>query len=110
MKDLALPPAALAEPLRIGDPELEAERRRALYVWCDERARGLGAVPVLGALATGAAPFTYAYRAPAEASRAIEAFFDEAGLDVFCWPELPPSRASGAPAHYRDVRCVRFLW
>ncbi len=110
VEELALPPVALAGPLTIGDPELEVERRRALYQWCDEKARPLGAKPVFPALTAGAAPFTYAYRAPAGADETIEASLDASGLDVFRWPQLPPELEKGSPAHYRDVRCVRFLW
>lgn len=104
------PPVALAGELRVADPELEVERRRALYLWCDERARPLGAQPVFPALPTGVSPFAYAYRASAGTAEALEALFDEAGLDVFSWPELPRGLEDSAPEHYRDIRCVRFLW
>ncbi|MBI5202397.1 MAG: DegT/DnrJ/EryC1/StrS family aminotransferase [Elusimicrobia bacterium] len=106
----ALPPIALAGPLSIGDPELEVERRRALWAWCDEKARPLGAKPVYDALPAGTSPFTYAYRASASDAARVEEHFAAAGLDVFSWPKLPGELEAGAPVHTRDVRCVRFLW
>lgn len=110
LEESLMPPSALAAPLTLGDPELEVERRRALYAWCDRQARPLGARPVFASLPSNASPFTYAYRADGSAAARIEEHFDRAGLDVFCWPELPREVETNAPAHYRDVRCVRFLW
>lgn len=106
----AAAPALLAGPIRLADPALEVERRRELYRWCDARLAPLGAAPVFAGLPDGTSPYGYAFRAPQEALGRIEASLDEAGLDSFPWPELPPAVAAAAPAHYLDVRCVRFLW
>ncbi|MBI4424835.1 MAG: DegT/DnrJ/EryC1/StrS family aminotransferase [Elusimicrobia bacterium] len=110
MEGLLVPPALLTRPLTLGDPDLEVARRRALYAWCDERARPLGARPAFAELPAGVSPFTYPYRAPGRDAERLAALFHRAGLEVFSWPGLPPEVEAAAPAHYRDLRCVRFLW
>lgn len=108
--DALVAPALLAAPVSIADPELEVQRRRELYAWSDARLKPIGAVPVFPQLPQGVSPYTYAFRAPEASLPRIERALDQAGLDLFPWPELPAEVERGAPGHYRDVRCVRFLW
>ncbi len=106
----ATPPCAeLGEKLRVGGPEAEPPRRRALY----ERLQALlvpaGAVPVFDRLPRRAVPYGFPYRAPGRED-AVEAALASVGLSSLPWPELPDAVAPNAPAHYRDVRLAHFLW
>jgi hypothetical protein len=100
----------LAGPLAVGDPPAEIERRRALYRWAEGRVRALGGRPVFPALPEGAAPYVFPFRSSGETAGLIERALDREGVDVFPWPELPAEVEASAPPHYRDLRCVRFLW
>ena len=107
----ALMPASLiAGLIDAADPEAEVERRRALYQWAEARLASLGGVGVFSTLPEGVSPYVFPFRADAAAAARIMAALDADGLDVFNWPSLPDEVEPSAPAHYRDVFCVRFLW
>lgn len=103
----AAPCPELKRPLTCADPAIESSRRRALWAHCDGLARRAGLSPVFSALPEGVVPYGYAFRTKDLA--AARALFAAEGLTVLPWPDLP-SALSSAPAHYRDVALVHFLW
>jgi len=103
----ATPCPELERPLTCADPAIESSRRRALWAYCDGLARRAGLTPVFASLPEDVVPYAYAFRANDLA--AAGALFAAEGLTVLPWPDLPLALAS-APAHYRDVLLVHFLW
>ena len=104
----AEPCTELQSPLVCADPAVEVSRRRALWTRCDGLARRAGLAPVFASLPEGVVPYAYALRAPDPA--AARAPFAAEGLTVLPWPDLPAAVAPAAPARYRDVALVHFLW
>lgn len=104
------PCAALNAPLTTLEPAREAARRRALYRFCAELLSGAGVRPVFSRLHDGTSPYVFAFRGPEHAAAAAESLLNARGLFSLAWPDLPEAVAPSAPAHYRDVRGVHFLW
>lgn len=104
----ATPCPELKRPLVCADPAVEISRRRALWALCDGLARKAGLTPVFSNLPEGVVPYAYAFRAP-DFAAAAKVFAAE-GLPSLLWPELPDAVAAAAPAHYRDLALVHFLW
>lgn len=97
-------------PVTCGDEAGERPRRRALYELCAAAARELKLDPVFPSLPSGVVPYAFAFRAsPGPAERAYAAY-RRLGLSVLPWPDLPAPVRDDAPAHYRDVYLVHFLW
>lgn len=105
------PYAELMTALDALDADKEIERRRSLYRQVDQVARSLGVAPVFETLPDNTAPYGYPFRAesPAQAAR-LTRWAERRGLDVFAWPDLPDALAASAPAHYRNLYLVNFLW
>lgn len=103
-----LPFAALSAPLRVADPDLETRRRRTLY----RRMEAFLAPrfpPVFKTLPGGVVPYAFVFRSggrDAEAARILA----RQSLAHLPWPDLPSALEASAPAHYRDIRLVHFLW
>jgi hypothetical protein len=95
---------------KLTHPETEAARRRELYGEVQRAISQLGGEPVFAQLPKGAVPYCYPfYLSDAEFPLVKEkAFFQ--GLDIFTWPQLPLEVAADCPSHYKNLRCVRFLW
>lgn len=105
-----LPCSALGNPLAVGDPGLETTRRRALYPLVEGRMSAAAFPPIFPALPPGTVPYAYAFRCPPEAAPSADAAARPLGLRSLPWPDLPAAVAADAPAHYRDVRLLHFLW
>lgn len=90
--------------------QAEIERRRAAYVRCAEVGEQVGAVPVFAALPLHCAPYAYAFRGDAAALAGMRRHAAHHGFDLVSWPDLPTEIVGQAPAHYRNVFLVNFLW
>ena len=104
------PPAMIQRPIAVADPELESQRRRALY---DLTGRILGAtsgVPVFPRLPDDVVPYGFPLFALQAQVPAITAHLARAGLPLSRWPDLPAAVAPLAAGHYRQLLVVPFLW
>lgn len=101
-----LPCAELRDGIRAGDPRLEAERRRALYLRVAEMLAPFA--PPLFPLAEGVVPYGFPFRGGPQAEAAARALARDSLLSI-SWPLLPDAVRPVAPRHYRDVLVVPFL-
>jgi len=108
--DEPAPPSKLVDALQSYNTDAEIVRRRGLHETFLRLAERSGAQPLHSALTDGSSPYGFAFRADAPATRAMQQHAMRRGLDVFLWPALPSTLAAAAPAHYRDVWLVNFLW
>jgi hypothetical protein len=106
----AAPCAELARPIEVGGPQEETERRRALHAELEKLLTPAGFPPLLGAPPDGCVPYAYAYRAAGPDVERAERLVKTLSLRSLTWPDLPAAIAPSAPAHYKDVRLVHFLW
>lgn len=88
----------------------EVERRRAAYVRCAAVGEQVGAVPVFASLPLHCAPYAYAFRGDAAALAGMQSYASRHGFDLVRWPDLPTEIIGQAPAYYRNVFLVNFLW
>jgi hypothetical protein len=88
----------------------EIERRRAAYVRCAAVGEHVGALPVFTALPKNCAPYAYAFRGDGAALDGMRRHAVSLGFDLVSWPDLPTEIVDQAPAHYRNVFLVNFLW
>ena len=88
----------------------EIERRRAAYIRCTEVGKQFGALPVFLTMPTNCAPYAYAFRGDSAALAGMQAHAARHGFDLVSWPDLPTQIVDQAPAHYRNVFLVNFLW
>ena len=89
---------------------VEIERRRIAYVRCAAAGELAGAVPVFAAMQPYCAPYGYAFRGDAVALAVMRSHAAQHGFDLVSWPDLPKQIVAQAPAHYRNVFLVNFLW
>lgn len=99
-------PSALAN----SDTEAETARRRTAYLDCADVAHGAGAHPVFNTLPPHCAPYAFAFRGDEAALSAMRRHAARQGFDLVSWPDLPGIIAADAPAHYRNVFLINFLW
>lgn len=108
------PPAphdGLAAALTAVDAQREIDRRRELYRTVERAARALGIMPLFPDLPLLTAPYGFPFRAdPGPALQSLKQWASRRGLDLIHWPDLPDAIAASAPAHYRNVHLVNFLW
>jgi hypothetical protein len=88
----------------------EIERRRAAYVRCAAVGAQVGAIPVFATLPLHCAPYAYAFRGDAAALVGMRRHAASHGFDLVSWPDLPAEIVDHAPAHYRNVFLINFLW
>ena len=88
----------------------EIKRRRAAYIRCAAVGDQLGALPVFPALPPNCAPYAYAFRGDAAVLAGMRRYANRNGFDLVTWPDLPTAIVGQAPAHYRNVFLVNFLW
>ena len=88
----------------------EIERRRMAYARCAAVGAQVGAVPVFAALPPHCVPYAYAFRGDAAALAGMRRHAVSNGFDLVSWPDLPTEIVGRAPAHYRNVFLVNFLW
>jgi hypothetical protein len=106
----AHPWAGLLPALAGGAVPAEIERRRAAYVSCAAAGERAGAVPVFATLPPNCAPYAYAFRGDAAALTGMRRHAAHHGFELVTWPDLPTEIVDQAPAHYRNVFLVNFLW
>jgi len=106
----AHPWAGLLLALACCSAPAEIERRRGAYVRCAAAGERFGAVPVFAALPPHCAPYAYAFRGDAAALAGLRRHAARHGFDLVSWPDLPTEIVGRAPAHYRNVFLVNFLW
>ncbi|WP_374615132.1 DegT/DnrJ/EryC1/StrS family aminotransferase [Sphingorhabdus sp.] len=106
----ANPWAGLMPALARGAAPAEIERRRAAYLRCAVVGEQVGAVPVFASLPPHCAPYAYAFRGDAAALAGMQRHAARHGFDLVSWPDLPREIVCRAPAHYRNVFLVNFLW
>lgn len=94
------------------DVEAERRRRRALFSWCRDVFRHVSDVePLFPDLAPGVVPQGFPLRCrPGAAPDDVIARWWRAGIPLQRWPDLPSAIAPTAPAHYRALLLVPFLW
>ena len=88
----------------------EIERRRMAYARCASVGDQVGAVPVFASLAPNCVPYAYAFRADAVALDGMKRHAVRHGFDLVAWPDLPQEIVNQAPAYYRNVFLVNFVW
>ncbi len=106
----ANPWSGLHDALRNVDVDAEILRRREAYAACAELAAREGVDPVFKELPVHCAPYGFPFRSDAAGRQIMQGFADRHGFDLVTWPDLPGAIADHAPAHYRNVLMVNFLW
>jgi len=110
---IPLPPnpcALIGRAISVAEPESESRRRRALYDLAGRVVAGSGAVPVFPQLPPNVVPYGFPiFASPLQASR-IAVDVSRCGLQLSHWPDLPVAIESSAPAHYRELMVLPFLW
>jgi hypothetical protein len=105
------PHEGLAAALAAVDPQREINRRRELYRTVERTARSLDIEPLFPDLPSLVAPYGFPFRAdPGPALQSLQRWASHRGLDLIRWPDLPDAIAASAPAHYRNLHLVNFLW
>jgi len=90
--------------------DAERARRRGLYQWCHKTLADVREVrPVFGDLPNGVVPYGYPFLFLGD-HRTLITESRRRDLLVQRWPDLPAVVEPGAPAHYRSIRMVSFLW
>lgn len=103
------PSPLLSHALKVADPDLEAQRRRALYELTGRILNGVG-TPVFPQLLPNVVPYGFPVVASSAQAPGIEAQLGRHGLPFTQWPDLPAAIAPSAPEHYRHLWVVPFLW
>lgn len=104
------PCALIGCAIRVADPESETRRRRALYGLASRIVSQSGAVPVFPRLPANVVPYGFPIFASAAQALRVAAETSRCGLQVSRWPDLPDAIGPSAPAHYRDLMVLPFLW
>lgn len=93
------------------DVDAERARRRSLYCRYQQLFSGAADVrPVFAELPAGVVPYGFPFRYLGRDAEQMIATWWRRGVSVLRWPELPSAMAVAAPAHYRNVMVVPFLW
>lgn len=90
--------------------EKEKQRRRELFQLVEQILSKTPCKPVFQSLPQYTVPYMYPFYAQPEDMKSIKHALFQKGLECFPWPELPDSVKSTAPAHYRNIWGVNFLW
>ncbi len=104
------PHAILLEVMRNTDVEAEATRRCELYRLLPALLDPLRYPPVFPSLPEGTVPYGYPFLADDANAKSARTVLARHGLECLQWPALPDAIAATAPAHYRTVWMVSFLW
>ncbi len=104
------PDARLASPLLLSDEEIERVRRRTLYSQSSDLLMNAGFKAAFPSLPENTVPYAFAFRCPPARIAEANEILASIGLCTLPWPDLPDATAAVAPAHYKDVRLVHFLW
>ena len=92
--------------------EVESERRRSLYKWCNEVfAATPGVRPIFPSLPDGVVPQGFPFFYTGNDYRVLKRVWWSQGVQIVTWPErLPAALAPCAPEHYGRVMLIPFLW
>ena len=104
------PGAILLDVMRNTDVDAEIARRRELYRLLPSLLDPVRYPPLFAALPPGTVPYGYPFVADAEHAYEARKLLAQHGLECLHWPALPDAIATTAPAHYRTVWMVSFLW
>lgn len=89
----------------------ESARRRLLYQWCQETlARASGVQPLFPDLPEGVVPQGFPFLFRGGDPDGLMATWWRLGVPISRWPTLPSAIRPIAPAHYRTLMVVPFLW
>ena len=92
------------------DAEQEISRRRELYRLLDSVMRQNGFDPVFATLSAQVVPYAYPFYASGNQIDRAKMVLSMINLECFSWPELPDAVAAEAPAEYKSVWMIPFLW
>ena len=104
------PRALLSTGLSVADPEVESQRRRALYELVGRIGEAAGIPPAFANLPPNVVPHGFPIFASSTLALKIAAELGRCGLPLNRWPALPAAVEPSAAAHYRDLLVVPFLW
>ncbi len=104
------PGAILLDVMRNADVDAEIARRRELYHLLPSLLDPARYPPLFATLPSGTVPYGYPFVADAEHASQARGLLAKHGLECLHWPALPDAIAATAPAHYRSVWMVSFLW
>lgn len=106
----ANPSAMIVGDIAIADPQLESDRRRALFQLSRRILEPIGASQVFRELPEHVVPYGFPLLASDSQATALSARLGQHGLSLLRWPDLPATIAASAPDHYRRLMVVPFLW
>lgn len=106
----AAPCAELQYSLDHLDAEQEISRRRDLYSLLDSIMRQNGFEPLFATMSAHVVPYAYPFYASGTEIDRAKKVLSKINLECFPWPELPDNLALEAPAHYRSVWMIPFIW
>lgn len=106
----AAPSQGLLDIMAHTDVAAECARRRELYRLLPSLLDPARYPPVFATLPQGTVPYGYPFVADAASGLSAQRVLGHHGLECFPWPELPDAIAPAAPAHYKSVWMVSFLW
>ncbi len=104
------PGAILLDVMRNTDVDAEIARRRELYGLLPSLLDPVRYQPLFAALPPGTVPYGYPFVADAEHANEAQKLLAKHGIECLHWPALPDAIAAAAPAHYRTIWMVSFLW
>lgn len=104
------PDPALAEPLTVSDEKSERHRRRSCYLTSAALLKNAGFEAAIPELPNPTVPYAFPFRCKPQNAADADRALAGAGLRTLPWPDLPDATAAVAPAHYKDIRLVHFLW
>lgn len=106
----AAPCQELLEILLGVDAGHEINRRRELYLELERIIRMAGGKPVFSALPQHVSPYGFPFYSSESQADEIKKILRNICLDCYKWPELPNKIEPHAPAHYKSLWLVNFVW
>ena len=110
LPSVGAPNAQLLDVMRHTDVDAEITRRRALYRLLPAVLDPLRYPPLFKSLPIGTVPYGYPFYADAARADAARKLLARHNLECLRWPALPDAISATAPAHYRQIWMVSFLW
>lgn len=110
MPESAAPCQELLEILAGVDVDHEINRRRELYLELEKFIRAAGGEPVFKVLPKYTSPYGFPFYSSESQAKRIKKALGKVHLDCYKWPELPSEIEPYAPAHYKLIWLVNFVW
>ena len=104
------PSSLFSRAVTVADPDVEAQRRRALYELAGRIVATTGAVPVFPFLPPNVVPYGFPVSVSSEQVSATAANVGQHGFQLARWPDLPEAIVREALPHYRQLMVLPFLW